>query len=78
MAANTEEVTNNEASNRVENKSAGEVAEIVRTPDGDAHGVAIFLTTEELLALGIEPESAEAVVPVVTGDRLALNPLSQE
>lgn len=78
MAANPEEATNNEASTRVGNNYAGEVAEIVRTPDGDAHGVAIYLTTEELLALGIEPESAEAVVPVVTGDRLALNPLSQE
>lgn len=40
-------------------------ATVARTPDGDAKGVGIFLTADDLRQLGLDPEETEEVVPKI-------------
>lgn len=56
----------------------GSIVPLCQGPQGEVVGVAIFLSTPQLLRLGVDPEESDAIVVQVVNRELHLEPHSLE
>jgi hypothetical protein len=56
----------------------GSIVPLCQGPQGEVVGVAIFLSTAELLRLGVDPEESDAMVVQVVNRELQLEPRNLE
>lgn len=52
-----------------------EPATVASTPNGEPRGVAIYLTADDLRALGLLPDGVDAVVPEIKNGAILLKPV---
>lgn len=52
-----------------------EPATVVRSPDGEPRGVAVYLSAADLRKLGILPDGVDVVVPEVTNGVVLIKPV---